>query len=49
MYNKVDLKVYDVLGNEVAQLVSEYKYPGSYEVEFDGSNFGSGIYFPRPR
>lgn len=47
MYNKVDLKVYDVLGNEVAQLVSEYKYPGSYEVEFDGSNFGSGIYFYR--
>ena len=39
------LKVYDVLGNEVAILVNEEKPAGSYEVEFDGKNLTSGIYF----
>ncbi len=41
----VSLKVFDVLGNEVATLVNENKPTGSYEVEFDGSNLPSGIYF----
>ena len=51
----VTLKVYDVLGNEVATLVNEEKPAGSYEVEFSakgGSASGgnayslsSGIYF----
>jgi len=41
----VSSKVYDVLGNEVAKLVNERKNAGIYEVEFDGSNFRSGIYF----
>ena len=49
------LKIYDVMGNEVATLVDEYKLAGSYEVEFsakggsasggDASNLASGIYF----
>ena len=39
------LKIYDVLGNEVATLVNEPKEPGVYEVEFDGSKLASGIYF----
>ncbi|MFH1194240.1 MAG: T9SS type A sorting domain-containing protein [bacterium] len=39
------LRVYDILGNEVATLVNETKEPGVYEVEFDGSNLASGIYF----
>ena len=43
------LKVYDVLGNEVATLVNEYKSAGSYEVEFKstiGSNhLANGVYF----
>ena len=41
------LKVYDVLGNEVATLVDEYRSAGSYEVEFIGNNLVSGIYFYR--
>ena len=39
------IKVYDVLGNEVIKLVDEYKEAGIYEVEFDGSELTSGIYF----
>jgi hypothetical protein len=41
----VSLKVFDVLGREVATLVNEEKQPGVYEVEFDGSKLASGIYF----
>jgi len=41
----VTLKVYDVLGNEVATLVNEEKPAGECEVEFDGSEFPSGVYF----
>ncbi|HTY12478.1 MAG TPA: T9SS type A sorting domain-containing protein [Bacteroidota bacterium] len=39
------LKVYDVLGREVATLVNEVKAPGSYTATFDGSKLSSGIYF----
>ncbi|MFC2119446.1 T9SS type A sorting domain-containing protein [Bacteroidota bacterium] len=39
------LKVYDLLGREVATLVNEQKPAGSYEIEFNGSGFSSGIYF----
>jgi hypothetical protein len=41
----VTLKVYDVLGNEVATLVDEEKPAGSNEVEFNTSKLSSGIYF----
>jgi photosystem II stability/assembly factor-like uncharacterized protein len=41
----ISLKVYDVLGIEVATLINEKQNSGSYHVEFDGSNFPSGIYF----
>ncbi len=46
----VTLKVYDVLGNEVATLVNEYKPAGNYEVEFNGhsdkgQDLSSGVYF----
>ncbi len=40
----VILKVYDVLGNEIATLVDEEKGPGNYEVEFSSDNLASGIY-----
>lgn len=45
----VTLKVYDILGNEVADLVNEYKNAGRYSVEFRIKNeeFSSGIYFYR--
>ncbi|MCE7857533.1 MAG: T9SS C-terminal target domain-containing protein, partial [Ignavibacteria bacterium CHB3] len=39
------LKVYDVLGKEVASLVDEFKPAGNYEIEFDARNISSGIYF----
>jgi hypothetical protein len=41
----VTLKVYDILGNEIATLVNEEKPAGSYEVEFDARGLTSGIYF----
>ncbi len=41
----ISLKVYDILGNEVATLVNEKQNPGTYTVDFDGSNYSSGIYF----
>lgn len=39
------LKVYDILGNEVATLVNETKTPGSYEGKFNADKLSSGIYF----
>ena len=41
----LQLKVYDILGNEVATLVNEEKPAGNYEVEFNGNHLSSGIYF----
>jgi len=41
----VTLKIYDVLGNEIAILVNEEKPSGTYEIEFDGNELTSGIYF----
>ncbi len=43
----VSLKVYDILGNEVATLVNENKAPGVYEVEFNANNLSSGVYLYR--
>ncbi|NNJ51664.1 MAG: T9SS type A sorting domain-containing protein, partial [Ignavibacteriaceae bacterium] len=43
--NLTTLKVYDVLGNEVAILINEYKPAGSYELEFNGNDLVSGVYF----
>jgi len=39
------LKVYDILGNEVATLVNEEKPTGSYEINFNASSLSSGTYF----
>ena len=40
----VQIKVFDILGKEVMVLVNEKQEAGIYDVAFDGSNFGSGIY-----
>lgn len=39
------LKVYDVLGNEVATLLDDYRAAGNYELDFDAQNLSSGVYF----
>ena len=39
------IRVYDVLGNEVATLVNEFRNAGIYEVDFDASKLSSGVYF----
>jgi len=44
-FGLVSLKIYDLLGTEVAVLVNEEKQPGVYEVQFDASNLSSGIYY----
>ena len=39
------LKIYDILGREVATLVNEKLIPGTYEIMWDGHNYSSGVYF----
>ena len=43
----VTIKVYDVLGKEIANLINEEKSNGNYEVEFNGNGLASGIYYYR--
>ena len=42
---RVVLKVYDLLGREIAKLVNEHYQAGKYQLKFDGSGLPSGIYF----
>src|SRR5690606_5372194 len=41
----VQLKIFDVIGNEVATLVDREQPAGNYEIVFDASGFSSGVYF----
>ena len=41
----VQLKVYDILGNEITTLVNSNQSPGRYEINFNAGNLPSGIYF----
>jgi hypothetical protein len=41
----VTLKVYNLIGQEVASLVNEFQREGSYDVRFDASKLSSGVYF----
>ncbi|MFI5238048.1 MAG: T9SS type A sorting domain-containing protein, partial [Ignavibacteriales bacterium] len=47
--SRLTLKVFDVLGNEVATLIDEYNLAGRYEIEFRPEssikNLSSGVYF----
>ena len=45
--SEVTLKVYDILGSEVATLVSEEQQVGYYEVKFNSTNIASGMYIYR--
>jgi len=45
--NNVEVKVFDILGKEIATLVQERLRAGEYSVKFDGSKFSSGTYFMR--
>ena len=41
----VSLKVYNILGEEIADLLNEQKSPGKYEIVFNAGNYSSGVYF----
>jgi hypothetical protein len=43
--SNVVIKIYNVIGSEVADLLNEEKLPGRYQVEFNASYLPSGIYF----
>ncbi|MFZ1288666.1 MAG: T9SS type A sorting domain-containing protein [Melioribacteraceae bacterium] len=43
--SKITLKVYDILGKEVATLVNQNQNPGTYEINFNASNLACGIYY----
>ena len=45
--SNVSLKVFDMLGRELATLVNEELTPGSYEIDFEAKGFASGVYFYR--
>lgn len=45
--SRVTLKVYDVLGSEVATLVNEFQPAGYKEIKFDANSFASGLYIYR--
>ena len=45
--SKVSLKVYNILGQEVANLVDDYRQAGAYSVQFNASKLASGVYFYR--
>ena len=41
----VFLKIYDLFGQEIAALINQKLQPGSYEVQWNATNFPSGVYF----
>lgn len=41
----VELKIYDILGNEIATLINEHKPSGNYKINFDARNLSSGVYY----
>jgi len=45
--SNVTLKIFDVLGREVKSLINKMQLQGNYEIEFDGADLTSGIYFYR--
>lgn len=46
-FDDVNLTLFDILGREIETLVNEKLKPGTYEVQFDGTNYPSGVYYYR--
>ncbi len=46
-FQHVQLKVYDIIGREMATLIDKKQKPGNYKVIFDGKTFASGVYYYR--
>lgn len=44
-FSFVKLSVFDIIGKEVRTILNDWKTAGEYEVEFDGSDLPSGVYF----
>ena len=44
-YSNLHLRIFNSLGGEIATLINETLSPGTYEVEFDGGNLASGLYY----
>ena len=42
--SNVSLKIYDIVGKEIATLVNEQKEAGTYNIQFDASKLSSGVY-----
>jgi cyanophycinase len=45
--SNVNLRIYDVLGREIVQLINKYTLPGIYRTLFNAGNLSSGVYFYR--
>jgi hypothetical protein len=45
--SNIELAVFDLLGNKIKTLLNESMEPGKYNVDFDGSNLASGVYYYR--
>jgi len=43
--SEVELSIYNILGENISTLVSEKQNAGSHKLEWDGSDFTSGLYF----
>ncbi|MCW8802899.1 MAG: T9SS type A sorting domain-containing protein, partial [Ignavibacteriaceae bacterium] len=43
--SRVNITIYDVLGNEVSVILNEEKLTGNYEIEFSAADLPSGVYF----
>ncbi len=41
----IRIKVYDIAGKEIAEIVNKTLQPGTYQTRFDGDNLSSGVYF----
>lgn len=44
-FELIQIKIFDILGNELQTLVNQYKQPGNYKIEFSAGSIPSGVYF----